>query len=78
MIGVLIHYNRRNGDRVVKVFRNPKDALEDRGFRRNVGRIDPVWETVIILSDSLESVEHTHSRYFSGRDRTRELAPRFG
>lgn len=77
MMGILIRYNRRTGDRVVKVFPNPDDAVRDRGFRRDVGRCDPVWETVILLADSLETVEHTHSRYFSGEDRTRELGHLF-
>lgn len=77
MEAILIRYNRRTGDRVVKVFRNPDDAVRDNGFRRDVGRCDPEWEMVILLADSLETVMHTHSRYFSGRDRTRELGHLF-
>lgn len=77
MMGVLIHYNRRNGDRIVKVFPNAMNALQDNGFRNHMGGLDPIWETAIIMSDSLESVKHTHSRYFSGTDRTRELASSF-
>ena len=35
------------------------------------------WEIAVIGSDSLESVMHTHSRYFSGKDRTQELETQF-
>ncbi|KFI53742.1 hypothetical protein [Bifidobacterium biavatii] len=80
MVGVLIRYNRRNGDRVVKVFDGPNgylDASRDRGFLRDMGKIGTDWEVAVIGSDSLETVKRTHSRYFSGHDRTRELEARF-
>ncbi|MBT1162946.1 hypothetical protein [Bifidobacterium sp. SO1] len=77
MVGVLIRYNRRNGDRFVKVFDKADDAMNDKGFRKYMGKPDPIWETAIIMSDSLESVKHTHSRYFSGVDRTQELSASF-
>jgi len=80
MVGVVIHYNRRNGDRVVKVYDGSDGYLRagrDPGYRKWMGKINTDWETVIIGSDSLSTVEHTHSRYFAGHDRTKELAAQF-
>lgn len=77
MVGVLIRYNRRTGDRIVRVFDGPtgyQDAVNDPGFRRDRGRTGTDWEVAVIGSDSLESVKHTHSRYFSGRDLTAQYA----
>ncbi|KAA8827184.1 hypothetical protein [Bifidobacterium myosotis] len=80
MVGVMIRYNRANGDRCVRVFDGPdgyRNAIRDPAYLRDMGRPKGDWELVVIGSDSLDTVMHTHSRYFSGRDRTKELMERF-
>lgn len=81
MVGVMIRYNRKTGDRWVKVYDGPdgyRTAIHDPRYLREMGKPKGDWELVVIGSDSLDSVEHTHSRYFSGKDRTKELAAQFG
>lgn len=80
MAGVIIRYNRRTGDRVVKVYEGKHgylDAFKDKAYRRDMTSADDDWEVALIGADSLETVKRTHSRYFSGKDRTEEWADRF-
>ena len=80
MVGVLIRYNRKNGDRIVHVFDGPHgylDAIHDPAYLRDMGKPKGDWEIAVIGSDSLESVMHTHSMYFSGKDRTQEIETQF-
>ncbi|NMM93982.1 hypothetical protein [Bifidobacterium oedipodis] len=80
MVGMFIRYNRRTGDRVVKVYDGPNgylEAVNDPGYVRDMGKSGTDWEVAVIGSDSMEAIKRTHSRYFTGRDRTRELAGMF-
>ncbi|KFI92211.1 hypothetical protein BISA_0607 [Bifidobacterium saguini DSM 23967] len=80
MVGVIIRYNRKTGDRCVKVYDGPNgylDAGNDPAYLRDSAKVGTDWEVALIGSDSLASVMHTHSRYFSGKDRTKELAAQF-
>jgi hypothetical protein len=79
MVGVMIRYNRKTGDRIVREFLGEngyKDAVRSKAFLRDASMLSPKndWETVVIGADSLATVEHTHSRYFSGRDITDTVA----
>lgn len=70
MPGYVIEYNRINGDHRVTEFFGPeghRDALMFR-LERERHRLSLDWEIVSLNSDSLETVQSTHSRYFAGRD----------
>lgn len=73
MTAVVIEYNRRSGDRRVYTFEGdsgPREALGLRFELENRHHEDG-WEIVSLVSDSIESIRNSHSRYFEGR----ELAP---
>lgn len=70
MPGFVIEYHRPTGDRRVHAF--PGEAghraalqyrleLEDR-------RVDDDWEIASLNSDSIETLQKTHARYFTGRE----------
>lgn len=68
MAGFLIQYHRYSGDRIVTEFNGPngaRNALIER-LRLEVQRPSAEWEIVSLNSDSLETIEKTHSRYFRG------------
>lgn len=67
MPGFVIEYNRRTGEWRADQFAAPQDALTER-LRREVLRTDPDIEIASLNSDSLETVKHTHSRYFQGNE----------
>ncbi|OZG69594.1 hypothetical protein [Bifidobacterium eulemuris] len=51
MVGALIRCNRRDGDRVVKVYGGPEgycDVCNDPGFKRDMGKIGTDWEIVAL------------------------------
>ncbi|NUL43850.1 hypothetical protein F7P69_01360 [Cellulosimicrobium funkei] len=66
MPAFVIQYNRRTGDREVTSF-SDKDghrlAFKER-MRLERQRTDADVEIVSIISDSLDSIKLTHSRYF--------------
>lgn len=65
MTGFVIEYNRRTGESHVTTF-PPGDhraALQHRLMLEDA-RVDPDMEIVSLVSDSLATVQRTHSRYF--------------
>ena len=68
MIGFLIRYHRPSGAGELWQFHGedgPERALEQRFvLERERERED--WEIATLESDSLETIRHTHSRYFAG------------
>lgn len=70
MPGYVIEYNRITGDRLVTAFPGAdghKAALLER-LRLEKLRPSDDWEVVSLNSDSLETVQKTHSRYFTGKE----------
>ena len=68
MTGFLIEYNRRSyGWRVTEYVgpSGPRRAMLDR-LRLERERTDKDWEIAALASDSLGSLQETHSRYFRG------------
>jgi hypothetical protein len=72
MPGYVIEYNRITGDRHVTEFPGStghREALLER-LRLEKVRPSEDWEIVSLNSDSLETVQKTHSRYFTGIQRS--------
>jgi hypothetical protein len=66
MPGFVIQYNRRTGASEVTAFDGEgghREALKMR-LRLDAERVDDEIEIVSVVSDSLETVRQTHSRYF--------------
>ena len=66
MPGFVIEYNRRTAARRVTTFEG-ESGSRDAMLRRlelEKDRRDPDIEIVSLVSDSLEAIEKTHSRYF--------------
>lgn len=66
MVGIVIAYHRRTGEVDVTEFAEPsghREAMRER-LRREAASHDPDLEIVSLVSDSLETVKQTHSRYF--------------
>ncbi|MFT8592137.1 MAG: hypothetical protein ABF747_00785 [Bifidobacterium sp.] len=77
MEGILIKYNRKNGERIVHEFKGDDgylEAMQTKTFLESISQPQADWEVVVIGSDSIATVERTHSRYFSGRDVTSDYA----
>ena len=77
MEGILIKYNRKNGDRIVHEFKGASgsmDAMKTKLFADSISSPEDDWEVVVIGSDSLSTVKRTHSRYFSGNDITASVS----
>lgn len=77
MVGLIVRYNRLSGDRVLKLYEGPNGYIEasrDKAYIRDMKRIGGDWEVALIGSDSLDTIKRTHSRYFSGVDKTKEMA----
>ncbi len=73
MEGILIKYNRKNGDRIVHEYKGLNgyvEAMKTKLFADSIASPQNNWEVVVIGSDSISTVERTHSRYFSGKDIT--------
>ncbi|MEE8725485.1 MAG: hypothetical protein SOI15_05375 [Bifidobacterium crudilactis] len=71
MEGILIKYNRKSGDRIVQEFKGASgylEAMRTKLFADSISYPQDNWEVVVIGSDSISTVERTHSRYFSGND----------
>lgn len=70
MSGFVIEYNRITGERVVLEFpgsEGHREALLRRlKLERERSSLD--WEIVSLNSDSIETVQKTHSRYFTGHN----------
>ena len=70
MAGFVIEYNRRTRDWSVTQFLSDtghRDALRLRLERERL-RTDTDIEIVSLVSDSLETIQKTHARYFTGRE----------
>jgi hypothetical protein len=67
MPGFVIEFNRRTRDRRVRVFAHHGDAMRCR-LQLESERIDHDVEIAALISDSLETLQRTHSRYFEGQE----------
>lgn len=70
MAAFLTEYNRRTSDWSVTQLLSDsghRDAIKLR-FERERVRTDTDVEIVSLVSDSLETIKKTHSRYFAGRE----------
>lgn len=67
MPGFLITYNRRTGSAAVSEYLNSSDAMRERARLDLVNTGDDI-EHVVVVSDSLDDIKVTHSRYFLRRD----------
>lgn len=69
---VAIEYNRKTGDRIVTQFAGTEGrrAAMRRRLELEKLRTDMNIEIVSLVSDSIESLRRTHSRYFEGQDLT--------
>lgn len=69
MAGFVIEYNRKTGERRLTEFRGEdghKAAFRYR-LRLEAEREDRDWEIVSLNSDSLQTIEQTHARYFQDK-----------
>lgn len=70
MSGFLIEYNRRSSDWRLTEYTGeagPRNAMINR-LRLERERTDGDWEIAALASDSLDSLQETHSRYFRGEE----------
>lgn len=70
MPGFVIEYHRPTGDRRVYEFpgdNGHREALQLR-LELEAQREDADWEIASLNSDSLATLQKTHSRYFTGRE----------
>ena len=76
MRGYVIEFDRRTGDRRVTEFATPNEAMKYR-LQLEAGRLDENIE-IVVISESLDTLQRTHSRYFTGVTQNRHLteAPR--
>lgn len=66
MTGFVITYHRRTGEVEVTSFPEPhghREAMRER-LRLEAAGLEPDVEIVSLVSDSLETVQQTHKRYF--------------
>lgn len=67
MPGFLIEFNRHTGERRVTEFPAAREAMERR-LELEAIRTDAGVEIVALISDSIETLRQTHSRYFTGEE----------
>jgi len=67
--GFVIEFNRRTRERRVHQFDAPQDAMRYR-LQLEVERTDADVEIAALTSRSLETLQRTHSRYFTGKELT--------
>ncbi|MFT4220587.1 MAG: hypothetical protein QM611_08730 [Microbacterium sp.] len=70
MPGFVIEYHRPSGDRRVHEFLGESGHREALLYRLRLERerTDEDWEIASLNSDSIETLQKTHARYFSGRE----------
>lgn len=70
MAGFVIEYNRKTGERRLSEFHGKLGHREAMQYRLELEaqRESRDWEIVSLNSDSLETIEKTHARYFQSRD----------
>ncbi|MET9200094.1 hypothetical protein [Gordonia sp. NPDC003585] len=67
MPGFVIEFNRKTRARRVREFETAREAMDYR-LELERDRADGDVEIAALTSRSLESLERTHSRYFTGED----------
>lgn len=67
MPGYVIEFNRRTRERRVHEFEDHRDAMRYRLLLEGQ-RQDEDIEIAALISDSLEALQRTHSRYFTGKE----------
>jgi hypothetical protein len=67
MPGYVVEFNRRTRKRRVQEFPDHREAMHKR-LELEASRTDPDIEIAALISDSLETLERTHSRYFTGQE----------
>jgi hypothetical protein len=67
MPGFVIEYNRRTRARHVTEFQSAREAMEYR-LVLEAGPTDHDIEIAAVSSKSLETLQQTHSRYFTGEE----------
>lgn len=66
MAGFVIEFDRRTRARRISKFHTSGEAVRYR-LELEDARTNPDIEIVALISDSLATLERTHSRYFTGR-----------
>ncbi|MCG7607485.1 hypothetical protein BA059_10970 [Mycolicibacterium sp. (ex Dasyatis americana)] len=69
MPGFVVEFNRRTRERRVREFDDPGDAMRMR-LQLESERVDGDIEIAALTSKSLETLQRTHSRYFTGKELT--------
>ena len=64
----VIEFDRRTGDRHVTEVETPHLAMELR-LQLEAARVDENIEIACLSSKSLETIQRTHARYFTGKER---------
>lgn len=67
MPGFLIEFNRRTRERRVREFADHGEAMQLR-LQLEATREDSDIEIAALISSSLETLQRTHSRYFTGKE----------
>jgi len=67
MPGFIIEFNRHTGVRRVTEFATAREAMEHR-LKLEPERTNSDVEIVALISDSLDTLHQTHSRYFTGEE----------
>lgn len=67
MPGFVIEFNRHTGGRRVTEFATAREAMERR-LQLESERTDDNVEIVALISDSIGTLQQTHSRYFTGEE----------
>lgn len=67
MPGYVIEFNRRTRERRVREFADHREAMQYR-LELEARRSDTDVEIAALISDSLDTLARTHSRYFTGRE----------
>lgn len=67
MPGFVIEFNRHTGERRVMEFASSREAMERR-LQLEAERANSDVEIVALISDSLQTLQRTHSRYFIGEE----------
>lgn len=67
MPGYVIEFNRRTRERRVHQFVDHREAMRYR-LQLEAQREDEDVEIAALISDSLETLRRTHSRYFTGEE----------
>ncbi len=67
MLSFVIEFNRRTRERRVREFADSREAIRLR-LRLEAERTDHDIEIAALTSQSIEALQRTHSRYFTGKE----------